>query len=193
MGDDSNSSLREYPAISSTIRSRNSYTYASPMHAPLAGETAMTKKQLKMQRLALTLMREFGLEEGLWEFRWNLRTRMAGACCYPFEGLPGRIELSCHFVQMNSPEAIENMIRHEIAHALTAEHAASHGPEWVKACKITGARPEATCTGTMPKGKWQATCGRCKSVFDRHRKPRCEESWCTACGLPDGLLNWQLA
>jgi predicted SprT family Zn-dependent metalloprotease len=153
----------------------------------------MSPKHQAIENLTLKMMQLFKLRPEEWKFRWNRRTRQAAICRYPHRGNPGFIELSYHYVELNPLEDIYDTIKHEIAHALT-EPTALHGPEWIAACAITGARPQACCSAPMPMGKWQATCGRCKTLFDRHKKPGADRQWwCKACGSPDGLLDWKLA
>jgi hypothetical protein len=71
-------------------------------------------------------MGAFGLTAAGWTFAFNDRRRSLGYCRFPSRGRPGRVELSRHHVRKNPLGAVENTLRHEIAHALAGEP--GHGP-----------------------------------------------------------------
>jgi predicted SprT family Zn-dependent metalloprotease len=140
------------------------------------------------RNLALELMAAYGLNG--WGFRFNRRMRQVGLCWFPTQDRPGRIELSAPFVEWNDAAAVEDTIRHEIAHALAGPFA-RHGPEWVRMCRITGARPSRSCKVRMPPGKWRATCPGCQAGCSRYRRPRRLHGWhCRHCGPERGGLTW---
>jgi hypothetical protein len=149
----------------------------------------MTRDQAK--RLALRLMRKFGLHG--WEFRFNKTLQAAGSCRFPYEDVPGRIELSVYFVDIDPADEVEETIRHEIAHAIAGPVFPPHGEAWVKACGITGAKPERTRKGPMPPPNWVAQCPSCQAAFSCYRKPP-GPAWCVACGQEKcGDLVWKAA
>jgi predicted SprT family Zn-dependent metalloprotease len=138
--------------------------------------------------LALRLMQQFGLAG--WGFAFNRRKTQMGRCIWPHLGMPGRIELSAYFIELNAWSEVEDTIRHEIAHAL-AGHKAGHGPRWVAMCKVTGARPQRCTTKPMPKGRWRARCPSCNKEFHKHRRPKQVTGWhCVACGPERGRVTW---
>jgi predicted SprT family Zn-dependent metalloprotease len=117
--------------------------------------------------LAIRLIREYGLENDGWRFKWMNRSRTLGLCKYRSQ----EILLSASYVDLNDADHVEQTIRHEIAHALTP--GAKHGPEWVGMAYHLGVRdPKPTCSANMRKGRWQALCLACGKMYDRHRKPK---------------------
>lgn len=145
------------------------------------------------QQLAHNLMIKHGLmsektTSGGWSFRFNHAKRMLGVCRFHEK----RIELSRHFVEANSREAVEDTILHEIAHALAGPKA-GHGPKWKAVCQQIGAKPERLDhTSTMPAGRWVATCSNCGLKHRRHRRPLRERTYiCSKCGPKLGKLKWQ--
>jgi predicted SprT family Zn-dependent metalloprotease len=151
----------------------------------------MSEKIEAAQALALKLMTDFGLTE--WVFKFNRRITKTGLCVYPHNGKPGRIELSAIYVEHNYLDAIEDTIRHEIAHAL-AGPSAKHGPAWAAMCRKTGARPSRCRIVTMPPGKWRSQCSLCRVEYSRYRRPKRMEGWyCRLCGPDHGKLRWEKA
>jgi len=156
-------------------------------------ETTLSKECQGAKELALTLMARHGLSGWLFEFNKNLRR--VGVCFHPSKNRPGRIELSIHFVKLNTDEEIRDTILHEIAHALVG-HDHGHDEVWKAKCREIGARPER-CYGdetVMPKGRWAAECRCCLKKFNRHRRPTHLFGWhCRACGRDRGNLIWSLS
>jgi len=112
----------------------------------------LSDKQEWARKRAMVLMLEFGL--GHWVFRY-VDTRMYtgfARCEHP--AWPGVLELALFLPELNPREVVEDTIRHEIAHGIAyiKHRETGHGPAWVEACKITGARPEERATWIiMPK------------------------------------------
>jgi predicted SprT family Zn-dependent metalloprotease len=151
-----------------------------------ADQQARSRLLQDARRLALELMTFHGLHG--WSFRFNRRKRHLGVCFHAHR----TIELSVYAVLLNPPDAVRDTILHEIAHALVgAEH--GHGPVWKAKCLEIGAKPERLChDAVMPAGRWTATCGACRRVFTRHRRPARLSGWhCRACGPQHGALRWQ--
>jgi predicted SprT family Zn-dependent metalloprotease len=136
-------------------------------------------------RLAEQLLAAHGLYG--WSFRFNRSKATLGLCRWGAR----TIELSVYFVERNPLEAVRQTLLHEIAHAL-AGRAAGHGPAWKAVCLRIGARPERlSFQADMPRGCWQAVCGNCGRLHDRHRRPKRMVGWyCAPCGRERGKLSW---
>src|SRR5579872_1653162 len=106
--------------------------------------------------LCLTLLTNFGLPH--WKFEFVDGKRRLGRAICPNRTSAGIIQVSSQFVELNNEIVIEDVIRHEIAHAIAyVRHGeAGHGPAWREACKLTGASPRACSTALY--GKWRASC-----------------------------------
>jgi predicted SprT family Zn-dependent metalloprotease len=128
-----------------------------------------------------------------WEFAFNQNVHRAGVCRYPADDIPGRIELSVHFIELNDYEEVRDTILHEIAHALVGEDH-GHDEVWKAKCREIGAKPER-CFGEevrMPKGRWRAKCPSCSREYTRHRRPRQLVGWhCRPCGPRNGQICWR--
>ena len=99
-----------------------------------------------------------GLHE--WSFAYNRRKRALGFCFYE----PRRIELSIHFVEHNSLEAIRDTLLHEIAHALVGP---GHGHDAVWKCQCL--RIGASAGNVLPQRRHAA--GAVASLVSRLRTP----------------------
>ena len=124
-----------------------------------------------------------------WDFHWDRAKRRAGSCRYSLK----LITLSHHYVKQNvaeRPYDVLDTILHEIAHALAGPRA-GHGPEWVKACLLVGARPERCYDNSvvMPRGKYIANCPKCNKEFNRHKRiPSGYSAHCNQCGRGASLV-----
>jgi len=134
-----------------------------------------------VRHLAEGMMAEH-LDLRLWSFGFDSAKRRLGVCKYG-EHL---ISLSRYFVELHSLEEIDQVLRHEIAHALCGPRV-GHGAKWKKTAtalgynhkKISGdeiGNATARLVGTCPNGhtvyrhrkpKSQLSCSRCSSSFDR--------------------------
>lgn len=120
------------------------------------------------QRLAEELMSEFGLQD--WTFCWDRSVRRFGQCRYRAR----QVGLSKPLTELNDRAAVEDVIRHEIAHAL-AGHDAGHGSAWVRQCRVTGARPDRCYDGdavAAPPAPWLVECRPCGLSIPRHRRTK---------------------
>jgi predicted SprT family Zn-dependent metalloprotease len=150
-------------------------------HAPSA-------RALQAAALARELLTTHGLHG--WSFRFNRSKVNMGLCKYG----PRTIELSVHFVERNTDEAIRDTLLHEVAHALVGP-GHGHDGAWKAICLRVGAKPERlSFEADMPAGRWQAVCGGCGVLHHRHRRPkRMAGWWCCKCGPERGRLSWELA
>jgi len=132
------------------------------------------------------LMGEFGLIEKGWSFRWMTRKRTLGLCEYG----PKYLLLSTSFVDLNDVDVVEQVCRHEIAHAL-AGHKAGHGPVWQAIAIQCGVRnPASKCNEAITvEGRYQATCPTCSKRYSKHRRPKLVEGrihYCPKCWKANG-------
>ena len=142
------------------------------------------------EKLALKLMREFGLTD--WRFEFDDAKRRFG-CCHrtstsryvgdgKFEKVwkDGKITLSRELVLRNEQPQVEDVIRHEIAHALCPPKS-GHGADWKRMCAKTGANPERCYDSEEVEGvesPFSATCSVCGEVYRRFKLPK-GDRWCS--------------
>lgn len=130
------------------------------------------------RELAVGLMREHGLIEQGWRFRFNTRLRCrAGQILYG----PKIIELATSHVDANGVEQVRDTVLHEIAHQ-KAGPGHGHDKVWKSWAVRLGARPYASNgPETEPPGyRWTASC--CGNEFGWYGRPR--TAWrCRHCGL----------
>jgi predicted SprT family Zn-dependent metalloprotease len=135
------------------------------------------------EKLALELMRQFGLTN--WRFEFDDAKRRFGVC---HRG-GSKIGLSRELTLLNEQGKVEDTIRHEIAHALCPPRS-GHGPAWKAMCLRTGAKPERCYSEEVdaPKGDWQATCRACGRQYTKFRRPKgnlfCADKKCRTKLLP---------
>ena len=121
------------------------------------------------------------LDMDVWSFGWDSAKKRLGVCKYDQH----LISLSRYFVDYHSLDEIDQVMRHEIAHALAGSKA-GHGPKWKKIAtelgynhkKISGdeiGNATAKLIGTCPNGhtvyrhrkpKSPLSCSRCSTRFD---------------------------
>ncbi len=116
------------------------------------------------------------LDLKIWTFAFDSAKKRLGVCKYAEH----QISLSRYFVDLHSLEEIDQVMRHEIAHALAGSKA-GHGPKWKKIAtelgykhkKISGdeiGNATAKLIGSCPNGH----------IVYRHRKPKSPLS-CSKC------------
>lgn len=147
------------------------------------------------ERLAVSLMRQHGLLERGWRFRFSSGRQQLGAAevreqPHPYTGRPMQIKtirLSRHLVRLNGEAEVRDTILHEIAHALAGpEH--GHGPKWRAICHRIGARPQRLADETVitPPPRYELVCQGCRQVIARrHRRASIRwlaRAYCLACG-----------
>lgn len=134
-----------------------------------------------VRNIAEGLMAEH-LDLNIWSFGFDSAKKRLGVCKYE-EHL---ISLSRYFVDLHSLEEIDQVVRHEIAHALAGSKA-GHGPKWKKIAteigynhkRISGdeiGNATAKLIGNCPNGhtvyrhrkpKTPLSCSKCAPRFDR--------------------------
>lgn len=122
------------------------------------------------------------LDMNLWSFGWDSAKKRLGVCKYGEH----RISLSRYFVDLHSLDEIDQVIRHEVAHAIAGPKA-GHSRKWKDIATKLGYRHErisgdeignatAKLIGTCPNGhvvfrhrrpKSPLSCSRCSTRFDR--------------------------
>ncbi len=120
------------------------------------------------ENLARTLMADFSVTG--WRFAWDRSVRRFGQCRHRSR----EIGLSRPLTELNDRAEVEDVIRHEIAHALAGPDA-GHDQAWKRACVVTGARPERcydSAAVEKPPAPWRVECPRCGTIAERHRRPR---------------------
>jgi len=136
---------------------------------------------LHTQVLAEELMKKHGIWEQGWRFQFDRGLRRFGVCKFRRR----IISLSQHLVQLNNREEVQDVILHEIAHAI-AGFEAGHGYKWKMVCVQIGARPErcySTKTVETPKLKYYAKCGGCGK---EHQKARMRFKGKVSCMCQEG-------
>jgi predicted SprT family Zn-dependent metalloprotease len=118
--------------------------------------------------LAGRLMDEFELEGWTVEFD---RSVVRFGCCHRDEH---RISLSLALVTRNPVHEVEEVIRHEIAHAL-APPRSGHNAAWVAQCRVVGIAPER-CYNVPGRdvvaveAPWTLVCDVCGMRWPTHRR-----------------------
>ena len=134
------------------------------------------------RRRAMRLMAEHGLEG--WGFKFDRALTKAGRCHYG----PRLISLSRAVTELNEWSAMEDVVLHEIAHALVGKRVRAHGHEWKAMALKIGATPKRHVKVREPARKWQATCRCFRQVYLRHQRPTDNSKFCLTCKQD---LVWQ--
>jgi len=117
----------------------------------------------------IALAEELFLKHGLinYSFGFDRAIRRAGLCNYSQR----RITLSKHLVATDDWDQIEQVLLHEIAHALVGQ-AAGHGKLWKQKAAELGYRHEKIDGSKIAaqSAKWQGNCPQGHSHY-RSRKP----------------------
>lgn len=132
-----------------------------------------------IERFANDAMDTYGLTTIGWSFKWDRAKRRFGCCDYTNK----IISISRHLALLNAIDQSTDTVLHEIAHAI-AGRKAGHGPKWVNACHMVGARPER-CFNTSevqtPHAKYIRYCPNCLHARPMHRKSRKRYACGTCC------------
>jgi predicted SprT family Zn-dependent metalloprotease len=134
-------------------------------------------------RAAETLAKALITKHGLysWSFKWTNSKRQFGICHESIRG--NYIALSKSITLLNNEHEVNNVILHEIAHALVGNKH-GHDKVWKAMCIKIGARPErcySTKDVTQPKMRYVAICDNCKIKHQRVRKPKNNVSYSCKC------------
>ena len=137
--------------------------------------------------LAKQKMQEHGLQAP-WEFIFDSAKQRAGLCNYTDH----QISLSKYLVQYHSLDQSEQVILHEVAHALAGKDA-GHGPNWKQKAKSIGYRGEKF-TGKEIAEQTAKWIGECKNGHRHYRfkSPR-RQLACGYCGKGFNrrfLISW---
>lgn len=133
------------------------------------------------------------LDASEWSFTFDRARRRVGLCNYNKRV----ISVSRHYAAEHDLREMEQVVLHEIAHAI-AGHAAAHGPAWRAHARRIGYRGERTTPLTVSHtdAPW---IGRCPSGHEhaRYRRPQgrylcrtCLRSGLTNASM-DALIEWQ--
>lgn len=138
-------------------------------------------------QIARDKMAEHGLDAD-WEFSFDSAKQRAGLCNYTDK----LISLSKYMVHFHSIEQSEQVILHEVAHALAGK-SSGHGPDWKKIAKSIGYRGEKF-TGKEIAEQTATWIGECRNghVHYRFKSPRAQLA-CGYCGKgfnPRNLISW---
>jgi len=116
------------------------------------------------------LMKMYDLDD--WTFKFNRRKQALGVCYYRAK----RIELSSHFVMLNTLDDMRDTMLHEIAHALAwlkYGDKAGHDFRWVQIARAIGCIGERNARNKdirNPKGRFQYLCAECGDEVRVHRR-----------------------
>lgn len=132
------------------------------------------------RQLAWDLMRQHGLIDAGWRFRFDHARRRFGCCHY------GRklITLSRPLTLLNTEPEVRDTVLHEIAHALCPGD--GHGPKWRAKCREIGAKPvrcfsdNAVSSPPRAAARFEWGCESCNWWVPRRRRTR-GTFVCTTC------------
>jgi predicted SprT family Zn-dependent metalloprotease len=138
-------------------------------------------------QLAKDMMQELGLDSS-WEFVFDSAKQRAGLCNYSDH----KISLSKYIVEYHSIDQSEQVILHEIAHALAGK-SAGHGPNWKSVAKSIGYRAEKFTGKEIAEqtAKWVGECRNGHRHY-RFKSPKAKLS-CLYCGRgfnPRNVISW---
>jgi predicted SprT family Zn-dependent metalloprotease len=117
--------------------------------------------------LATELMRQHGLWDQRWSFKFDRSLTRLGYCNYRKRV----ISLGQHATLANDEVAVRNTILHEIAHALCG-YGEGHGSVWKAKClEIGGNGQRLGHIAAKAPHKYQISCNDCKVTWKYYRKP----------------------
>jgi predicted SprT family Zn-dependent metalloprotease len=140
-----------------------------------------------VEAIANKKMAEHQLDSN-WKFIFDSAKQRAGLCNYT----DYQISLSKYIVEYHSIDQSEQVILHEIAHALAGK-SAGHGPNWKQVAKSIGYRGEKF-TGKEIAEQTARFIGECRNGHKHYRfkSPRLQLA-CGYCGRgfnPKHLISW---
>ena len=120
---------------------------------------------IQTQLEANALLRQHGLAEKGWTFKWDTAKRRGGACHYRTKD----ISMSKYLVAMWPESEVTETLLHEVAHAL-AGSAAGHGRAWQIIARSIGSTGARTHSNEVVQGRYVAICDHCG--VEAHRAHR---------------------
>ncbi len=156
--------------------------------APAAGAKLSATKLSVAEAMAIATMARH-IDLNVWGFRFDNGKRRAGQCNYTERV----ISISKHLVAHHSLDEVQQVVLHEIAHALVGK-AAGHGPLFKKQAAALGYRGK-NFTGREIAANEAPWVGHCKAghVHYRYRQPT-RPLACGLCGKTFSRANqivWQ--
>lgn len=137
------------------------------------------------EKLAKNLIEDFGLTD--WYFKFDTAVRRFGLCSYKRK----TISLSRKLTQLNDIKYVNDVLLHEIAHALVGS-GKGHSHIWKhKAAEIgcSGTRCYSNSVITPP-AKYKATCKKCGHKYTGNKIRICSCGVCNKKYDPTNLLEW---
>ncbi len=140
------------------------------------------------RKLASDLFKQFDLVG--WHFKFDGSVRRFGQCRFRHK----TITLSRQLVLLNDEKHVDEIIRHEIAHALLGP-GHGHNHKWKQMAINCGAKPERCYDSTIVKPVkhyWIGTCPGCGKQVKRYRKGKVAcRSCCDGPFNPEFLFVWR--
>ena len=187
------------PAPSGRLRSETAEV-PSPEGARPTPDGSVSERLARATERVRGLMEVLGrqelgstLQSRGWTFAFDRARRRLGSCQFGRRGGSKRITLSRHLAatvpldyrDANGLRVVEDVIRHEIAHAIDYERRgrSDHGRRWKSICLRIGADPTRTYDSDhlpQPPAKYTAICPNCARETAYYRVPRAAPA-CGSC------------
>lgn len=140
--------------------------------------------QKELEQYAVEQLKQWGLWQKGWRFRWNSSKRSAGQCWFNHEQYGNHIALSETLAAARSLADSKDTILHEIAHALSPK-TVGHNWQWRQNARMVGAKPKRCVASSSIDHnkisfKYTGTCPTCGGQVGFSRKVVREYS-CTTC------------
>ena len=140
---------------------------------------SLAEKLSLVEKTANELLVEYNLSSR-WRFVWISSKMTIGECDFKER----TIALSSIYVEYNRKTEWEDVLRHEIAHAI-AGNKAGHGPKWKRVCEKVGAKPIRCVEFHNIPYRYVGVCPDCSFRFGFHRKIfEMEKRTCSDCKKP---------
>lgn len=147
-----------------------------------------------IEKFAREKMREFGLLDAGWAFKWTNAKKSAGTTRYRYDKrtskkIPIDIRISKYLLSVRGVAKTKETVLHEIAHAL-APHNAHHNWKWKQIARKVGAKPERCYKLEESEAakidyNWHLVCNSCNKKYGYIRRPKVGRS----CGECDRKYN----
>ncbi len=122
-----------------------------------------------------------------WRFRFDRAKTRLGCCTWSTGDKPGKeISISRHFAELYGWKMMEDVVRHEIAHAIDVETRAKtdHSRTWKRWARRCGADPTRLYEGNEIKAlkpKFLGCCSACGTEYPYYRRPKRAIACATCC------------